>query len=86
MATLPTERFGIRLKVLGKTRSGKSTALRRLLTHLLPLPWARIVVLDGKRDALVFVAAYPYVAYLNGLQIDRWAELLGELAAALPAR
>lgn len=86
MVTLPTERFGIRLKVLGKTRSGKSTALRRLLTHLLPLPWARIVVLDGKRDALAFVAAYPHVTYLNSFHIDRWAETLGELAAALPAR
>lgn len=86
VATLPTERFGIRLKVLGKTRSGKSTALRRLLTHLLPLPWARIVVLDGKRDALAFVSAYSNVTYFNSLHLDRWAEVLTDLAAALPAR
>ena len=86
VTTLPTERFGIRLKVLGKTRSGKSNALRRLLTHLLPLPWARIVVLDGKRDALAFVSAYSNVTYLNSLHLDRWAEVLTDLAAALPAR
>ena len=86
MTTLPTERFGIRLAVLGKTRSGKSTALRRLLNQLLPLEWARVVVLDGKRDALITAVTDPRITYYNHLQIEQWAAVLTDLAAALPAR
>lgn len=52
------ERFGIRMKLLGKTRSGKSTALLRLITELVPLNWSHILILDGKRDDLAFTAVF----------------------------
>jgi len=38
----------MRLAIVGKTRSGKSTALHRILSHALRQQWAGILLLDGK--------------------------------------
>ena len=40
----------MRLLVTGKTRSGKSTALHRLLSCALRQPWAGVLILDGKGE------------------------------------
>lgn len=82
-----SERFGLRYAVIGKTRSGKSTAIYQLLSDLIPLNWHRIVVLDGKRNVLEFAAsADPRVEYYNAKQVDQWAAVLASLAAEMPDR
>jgi hypothetical protein len=92
----------MRLLVTGKTRSGKSTALHRILSHALRLPWAGVLLLDGKGSEL---SAYSKVSctgeaganvsagfacanttYLGPDQVDRWATELEALADKLPAR
>ena len=80
------ERFGIRMKLLGKTRSGKSTALFRLITELVPLNWSHILILDGKRDDLAFTAVSPHITYLNATQISQWADELDLLATQMTDR
>lgn len=74
------------MKLLGKTRSGKSTALYRLISQLVPLHWSKILILDGKRNALSFTATDPRVTYLNNEQIDRWAAELDLMADQLTGR
>ena len=81
-----SERFGIRMKVLGKTRSGKSTALYRLIAELVPLRWSKILILDGKRDTLKFSAEHPNVQFFNSTNIAAWDKALAEIAAGMNAR
>ena len=65
------ERFGIRLQLIGK-----SVVLYRLLSELVTLPFLRIVVLDGKRDALSFVRqARPEIEYFSKSAIYKWSRL-----------
>jgi energy-coupling factor transporter ATP-binding protein EcfA2 len=45
----------MRLLVTGKTRSGKSTALHRILSHALRPPWTGVLLLDGKSSELSLV-------------------------------
>lgn len=80
------ERFGIRMSVLGKTRSGKSTALYRLLAELVPLRWSKIIVLDGKRDVLRFTAADSRVTYFNNTKIEKWCEVITAVAEGMDGR
>lgn len=80
------ERFGIRLKVLGKTRSGKSTALYRLVSHLVPLEWSQIIVFDGKRDSLRFSKADPRVEYYHVPTITEFAVALDIMATQMQER
>lgn len=80
------ERFGIRMKLLGKTRSGKSTALYRLISQLVPLQWSKILILDGKRDALSFAAIDPRATYLNNENVEQWAAELDLMTDQLTGR
>jgi hypothetical protein len=70
----------MRLLVTGKTRSGKSTALHRILSHALRLPWAGLLLLDGKGSELSAYASVPGTTYLGPDQVDGWAEGLQTLA------
>ena len=84
--TQPTERFGIRLAVLGKTRSGKTTALYRLLSALIPLRWSAVLIFDGKRDTLRFTTADPRVQFFNNRQIPEFTEALQAAADSMANR
>jgi hypothetical protein len=80
----------MRLLVTGKTRSGKSTALHRILSHTLRLPWAGVLLLDGKGSELSAYAkasctgfaganvsagkACANTTYLGPDQVGQWAE------------
>jgi hypothetical protein len=66
----------MRLAIIGKTQSGKSTALHRLLSHALRHPWAGILLLDGKGCELHHYATLPSVTYYDMDQIDQWASAL----------
>jgi hypothetical protein len=76
----------MRLLVTGKTRSGKSTALHRILSHALRLPWAGVLLLDGKGSELSAYKSVSGATYLGPDQVGCWAEGLEALASALPAR
>lgn len=80
------ERFGVRLKLLGKTRSGKSTAIYRLVSSLVPLEWSQILVFDGKRDSLRFSEADERVHYFNSTDVAGFADALEIMAARMPDR
>ena len=66
----------MRLAIVGKTRSGKSTALHRFLSHALRHPWAGVLLLDGKGCELHHYANLPGVTYYGMDEIDRWAAAL----------
>jgi len=66
----------MRLAIVGKTRSGKSTALHRFLSHALRHPWAGVVLLDGKGCELHHYANLPGVTYYGMDEIARWAAAL----------
>ncbi len=76
----------MRLLVTGKTQSGKTTALHRLLMHALRLTdWQGVLILDGKGHLS------PYrdlntVTYLGPDQLEAWAFSLAQLAEAVPGR
>jgi hypothetical protein len=76
----------MRLLVTGKTRSGKSTALHRILSHALRQKWAGVLLLDGKGSELSAYASIPSVTYLGPDRVDAWADELQALADKLPAR
>jgi hypothetical protein len=76
----------MRLLVTGKARSGKSTALHRILSHALRLPWVGALLLDGKGGELSAYNSVPGVTYLGPTQVDQWADDLQTLADKLPAR
>jgi hypothetical protein len=76
----------MRLLVTGKTRSGKSTALHRILSHALHQKWAGVLLLDGKGSELSAYNSVPGVTYLGPDQVDQWAGSLQTLADKLPAR
>jgi hypothetical protein len=64
------------MAIVGKTLSGKSTALHRILSHALRHPWAGILLLDGKGCELHHYANLPGVTYYGMDQIDQWAAAL----------
>jgi DNA segregation ATPase FtsK/SpoIIIE-like protein len=66
----------VRLAIVGKTRSGKSTALHRILSHALRQQWAGVLLLDGKGCELHHYANLPGVTYYGMDQIDGWATVL----------
>jgi hypothetical protein len=66
----------MRVAIVGKTRSGKSTALHRLLSHALRHGWAGILLLDGKGCELHHYAPLPGVTYYGMDQIAQWAAAL----------
>lgn len=74
------------MSVLGKTRSGKSTALYRHISELVPLRWSKILVLDGKRDVLRFAASDSRVKFYNNTQIADWNAALATIAEGMAAR
>lgn len=76
----------MRLLITGKTRSGKSTALHRILAHALRLEWSRVLLLDGKGSELHHYAGVAGVTYLGPDQLGAWAAELQNIAAQLPAR
>ena len=55
----------MRLAIIGKTRSGKSTALHRIFSQALRHPWAGILLLDGKGSELKSYENLPGVTYLG---------------------
>jgi hypothetical protein len=76
----------MRLLVTGKTRSGKSTALHRILSHALRLSWAGVLFLDSKGSELCAYSNASDVTYVGPDRVDAWADKLEVLANALPAR
>lgn len=76
----------MRLLVTGKTRSGKSTALHRILSCALRQTWAGVLILDGKGSELHPYADLPGVTFLSADQVDAWADQLHRRAAELPER
>jgi DNA segregation ATPase FtsK/SpoIIIE-like protein len=66
----------MRLAIVGKTRSGKSTALHHILSHALRHQWAGILLLDGKGCELHHYATLPGVTYYGMEQIAQWATAL----------
>lgn len=75
----------MRLIVTGKTQSGKTTALHRLLLPALGQPWLDALICDGKGHLAVW-RDVPGVKYLGPDEIDAWAGELEWLAEAVPAR
>lgn len=76
----------MRLLVIGKTQSGKTTALHRLLMHALRLPyWQQVLICDGKGHLAIY-RDLPAATYLGPNEIERWAVHLGRLADAVPDR
>lgn len=76
----------MRLAIVGKTRSGKSTALHRLLSHALRHTWAGVLLLDGKGSELTFYADQPGVRYFSPEQIGGWAASLNGHAEGMAER
>ena len=76
----------MRLAIVGKTRSGKSTALHRFLSHALRHPWAGVLLLDGKGCELHHYANLPGVTYYGMDEIDRWDAALTAHMARMAAR
>lgn len=76
----------MRLVITGKTRSGKSTALHRILSHLLRCKWDTALLLDGKGSELHSYLGVAGVTYLGPDQVESWATQLQRLADALPTR
>lgn len=78
----------MRLLITGPSRSGKSTAIHRLLAVLLPRAqeqW-QVIILDGKGSELHPYASIPQVRYAGPTDLAHWAALLQEAADSLPAR
>ena len=76
----------MRLIVTGKTQSGKTTALHRLLSHALRLDgWQQVLILDGKGHLNLY-RDLAVVIYLGPDQIERWAIELSQLAEVVPIR
>lgn len=75
----------MRLIVTGKTQSGKTTALHRLLLAALGRAWLRCLICDGKGHLGVW-RNVPGVTYLGPDEIDGWAVELERLAEAVPDR
>lgn len=77
----------MRLLITGKTQSGRTTALRQLLAHLLRLPhFDQIILLDGKGIQLDCFAALPRVTFFGPRAIEAAAEALQTLADQVPDR
>jgi hypothetical protein len=76
----------MRLAIVGKTCSGKSTALHRILSHALRHPWAGILLFDGKGSELHHYATLPGVTYYGADQIDQWATALTAHVAGMTTR
>jgi len=80
----------MRLLITGKTRSGKSTTLHRLLSETLNRDcWLRIILLDGKGvelNAYGNLPHKPHLTYYGPNELDRWADILGFLAIGLEKR
>lgn len=72
------------MSVLGKTRSGKSTALHQLLSVALVETFQQVIILDGKSTELHHYSDYG--DYASGDEIGRWAELLENYATDLMRR
>lgn len=75
----------MRLIITGKTRSGKTTALHRLLAHVLRREWLTCLICDGKGHLGVWRDA-PGVTYLGPDEVKLWAGELERIAAAVPGR
>ena len=75
----------MRLIITGKTRSGKSTAIHRLLSHALRQHWESVLLLDGKGSELHSYNALD-LTYLGADELDRWEEELKIIANTLPMR
>ncbi len=88
-AELP-ERFfaeGVRILVVGPTRSGKSTILHWLLKRALKdESFNEIVLMDGKGPELQAYAQVPGVAYFGPEDLERWPEVLRGVSDELPVR
>ncbi len=76
----------MRIAIVGKTRSGKSTALHQILSHALRHPWAGILLLDGKGSELKFYEHVPGVTYCGPDAIDQWATYLKSIATGMTSR
>lgn len=76
----------MRLAIVGKTRSGKSTALHQILSHALRHTWDGILLLDGKGSELMSYKNLPGVTYLGADAIDQWAFRLEQIANGMPVR
>jgi hypothetical protein len=76
----------MRLIITGKTRSGKSTAVHRLLATALRHEWAGILLLDGKGNELKYYQSLPNVTYLGPKDIETWVAELERLAENLADR
>jgi hypothetical protein len=76
----------MRLAIVGKTRSGKSTALHHILSHALRHNWGGVLLLDGKGCELHHYAHLPGVTYYGMDQIDQWATALEAHVEHMAAR
>ncbi|MCB0127206.1 MAG: hypothetical protein KDE58_33320 [Caldilineaceae bacterium] len=76
----------MRLAIVGKTRSGKSTALHRFLSHALRHPWAGVILLDGKGSELCAYANLPGVRYFGPDAVVSWAAALNAHAEQMMVR
>jgi DNA segregation ATPase FtsK/SpoIIIE-like protein len=74
------------LLITDKTRSGKSTALHRILAHALRQEWAGVIIFDGKGSELHPYAGVDGVCYLSPDQVNRLAVVLQRLNDTLPRR
>jgi len=76
----------LRLIVTGKTRSGKTTALNRILARALRQEWLGALLLDGKGTKLSLYGDLPGVTYLGPEQIEEWYERLQTISDDVPRR
>ena len=76
----------MRLAIIGKTRSGKSTALHQILSHGLRAEWASVIILDGKGSELQHYASVNGITYLGPDQIETWAAIIERHASQMTIR
>lgn len=76
----------MRLLITGKTRSGKSTALHKILSHCLREKWVRVILFDGKGSELCPYREVEGVHYYGAEDVEEFAAALEEMSNTLPTR
>ena len=76
----------MRLLITGKTRSGKSTALHKIISHCLREPWVQVILFDGKGSELHSYQEIEGVRYYGAEDVEEFAAALEEMSNTLPTR